>query len=441
MNAHDIGALVKTGRVHRRVYADPEIFELEMERLFGRAWLFVGHESQVQAPGDFFTTYMGRQPVVVVRHEDGAVHVLNNRCGHRGTQVVGESSGNATNFTCCYHGWKYRTDGSLHAVPLRQGYSQEIDLDDPAFGMVRVPRTDSYRGFIFASLAEDGPGLRDFLGHMTTSFDDMVDRAPDGELEVAGGIFKHTYDGNWKLVLENWCDGLHPNFVHISSVDTARGQSEDVHTDGSGEIARRQMLQNGASLDFWENNCGLWVFPRGHCYIGDYHDDEKLVATKNDPDFREYIDLLENRNGAERTKEILKVGRWNSNIYPNCSFMSQFRSLRIIHPIAPDRTQINVLMFKLKGAPEKMFLDTVRFANVTNGTGSVVLTDDLETYARISGGMASQGSDWIEISRAMEQDQPYEHGGSHSPNGTSEIHIRNMFSAWRDYMTDGGANA
>ena len=121
--------------------------------------------------------------------------------------------------------------------------------------------------------------------------------------------------------------------------------------------------------------------------------------------------------------------------------MSQFRSLRIIHPIAPDRTQINVLMFKLKGAPEKMFLDTVRFANVTNGTGSVVLTDDLETYARISGGMASQGSDWIEISRAMEQDQPYEHGGSHSPNGTSEIHIRNMFSAWRDYMTDGGANA
>jgi len=441
MNAHDIGALVKTGRVHRRVYADPEIFELEMGRLFGRAWLFVGHESQVQAPGDFFTTYMGRQPVVVVRHEDGAVHVLNNRCGHRGTQVVGESSGNATNFTCCYHGWKYRTDGSLHSVPLRQGYSQEIDLDDPAFGMVRVPRTDSYRGFIFASLAEDGPGLRDFLGHMTTSFDDMVDRAPDGELEVAGGIFKHTYDGNWKLVLENWCDGLHPNFVHISSVDTARGQSEDVHTDGSGEIARRQMLQNGASLDFWENNCGLWVVPRGHCYIGDYHDDEKLVATKNDPDFREYIDLLENRNGAERTKEILKVGRWNSNIYPNCSFMSQFRSLRIIHPIAPDRTQINVLMFKLKGAPEKMFLDTVRFANVTNGTGSVVLTDDLETYARISGGMASQGSDWIEISRAMEQDQPYEHGGSHSPNGTSEIHIRNMFSAWRDYMTDGGANA
>ena len=104
MNAHDIGALVKTGRVHRRVYADPEIFELEMERLFGRAWLFVGHESQVQAPGDFFTTYMGRQPVVVVRHEDGAVHVLNNRCGHRGTQVVGESSGNATNFTCCMAG-------------------------------------------------------------------------------------------------------------------------------------------------------------------------------------------------------------------------------------------------------------------------------------------------------------------------------------------------
>ena len=243
MNAYDIGALVESRRVHRRVYADPEIFELEMERLFGRAWLFSGHDSQVKEPGDFFTTFMGRQPVVVTRHTDGEIYAVHNRCGHRGTQVVAKTSGNADNFVCCYHGWTYRTDGSLLSVPLRQGYADKFDLDDPQRGMVRVPRVDSYRGFIFASLAEEGPGLEDFLGYMTTSFDDMVDRAPEGELEVAGGIIKHTYDGNWKLVLENWCDGLHPNFVHISSVDTARGQSEDAHTDGSGEIARRQMLQ------------------------------------------------------------------------------------------------------------------------------------------------------------------------------------------------------
>ena len=163
MNTHDIGALVEAGRVHRRVYADPEIFELEMERLFGRAWLFVGHESQVKAPGDFFTTYMGRQPVVVARHEDSAIHVLNNRCGHRGTQVVGESSGNAVNFTCCYHGWKYRTDGSLHSVPLRQGYSQEIDLDDPAFGMVPVPAPVAIAGSCSPASPRTGPGSGNFL--------------------------------------------------------------------------------------------------------------------------------------------------------------------------------------------------------------------------------------------------------------------------------------
>jgi len=439
MNALNIGPLVERGRVHRRVYADPKIFELEMERIFGRAWLFVGHESQVKEPGDYFTTYLGRQPVVVVRHGDGEIHVLHNRCGHRGAQVVGEASGNAANFTCCYHGWVYHTNGRLRSVPLRQGYAEGFDLDDPALGMVRVPRVASYRGFLFASLAEEGLGLLEFLGHMTTSFDDMVDRAPAGELEVAGGISKHTYDGNWKLVLENWCDGLHPNFVHISSVESARSQIEETNTDGSGDIARRQMLQNGASLDFWENNCGLWVFPGGHCYMGDYHDDQKLVAARKDPDFAEYITALEASKGVERAGEILKVGRWNSNIYPNCSFMSQFRSLRIIYPIAPTRTQINVLLFRLKGAPENMFRDTVRFANVTNGTGSPVLTDDLETYARISGGLESRGTDWIDVSRAIDEDQPYDYGGGHSPNGTSEMHIRNMFSAWRNYMTAGEA--
>ena len=120
-NQEEISKLIEPGRVHRRVYTDPEIFELEMDRVFGRAWLFVGHSSQVPKPGDYFTTELARQPVVMTRHRDGNVHVLFNRCTHRGAKVVNERCGHATRMTCLYHGWSFDTDGALTAVPIPDG--------------------------------------------------------------------------------------------------------------------------------------------------------------------------------------------------------------------------------------------------------------------------------------------------------------------------------
>ena len=208
MEQFRVSDLVQKDRIHRRVYTDPAIFELEMERLFGRTWLYVGHDSQVRKPGDFFCTRLGRNPVVLVQP---------------------------------------------------------------------VPRVDSYRGFVFASLAAEGPSLSEFLGHMSTSFDDLVDRAPEGEIQVAGGIARHVYRGNWKLIFENVNDGLHPLSVHQSSIEAARVQDDTVWSDGTGEIGIRQMRQNGAPLEFWDKQVGLWAYPHGHSYLGDYHDDGKLA--------------------------------------------------------------------------------------------------------------------------------------------------------------------
>ena len=434
-NAADISSLIQPGRVHRRVYADPEIFELEMERIFDRAWIYVGHESQIKNPGDFVTTRIGRRPMVLTRHSDGGIHVIHNQCAHRGALVVAEDSGNAEEFVCCYHGWAYDTTGKLIRVPLQHGYPAHFNPEDPSTAMVRAPRVESYRGFIFASLAKDGPNLTDHLGYMATSFDDMVDRAPDGEIEIAGGVFKHAFDGNWKLYLENLCDAAHPLFVHESSIEAAREQDDEVHTDGTGEIAVRQMRQNGAPYKMWQEQIGIWTYPNGHSFLGDYHDDEKLVAARRDDVFAEYIAALENRKGPEEAKRILGVTRGNSNVYPNISFMSQFRQFRVVHPIAVDRTEVCNYMFRMKGAPEKMFEDTVAFSNVTNGTGSLVLTDDLETYGRIGVGVTSGGADWIEVGRGYQTDSPDEHGGKQGKDSTSEVYIRNMYDAWLDYMT------
>lgn len=433
-NTEQLRHLIQPGRVHRAIYTDPEIFELEMAWIFGTAWIYVGHESQIKNPGDYVSTRIARKPVVLVRHADGEIHVLHNQCAHRGAMVVATDRGNATEFQCCYHGWTYHTDGRLKAVPLPHGYPPHFNPKDPRTGMVQVPRVARYRGFVFASLAAEGQSLDEFLGYMKTSLDDMVDRAPDGELEQAGGVFKHTYDGNWKLYLENLCDAAHPLFVHQSSIEAARGQSDEVYSDGSGEIAVRQMRQNGAPYSFWEAQVGIWAYPNGHSFLGDYHDDAKLVAALQDPTFRDYVSAMEAKKGKQRTKEILDVRRWNSNVYPSLSFMSQFQQLRVVYPLSVDRTVVYTYNFRLKGAPETMFRNTISFANIVNGTGSPVLTDDLETYNRIRMGLSSEGPEWLEIGRGYATDQPDEHGGRRGKNSTSEIHIRNMFEAWQSYM-------
>ena len=424
-----LAMLVQPDRVHRALYTDAAIFELEMERIFGRAWLALGHESQVREPGDYFTTRMGREPVVVVRKDDRQIGVLINRCAHRGSMVCAEGRGRVERFVCPYHGWSYDRAGELKAVPFASGYAPGKLAE---LRLASAPRVASYRGFIFASLAAGGESLEEFLGPAKASFDDFVDRAPDGELQVAGGVFKHVYAGNWKLMLENHLDGAHPAWVHASSVAVARN-APDPGGERYSDIAVRQMRQNGAPDVVWEAT-GIWTTPRGHGYMGDYHDDDRLVVGLGNPVFDAYRAQLIERLGEKETDRILRVTLWNTIIYPNCSFMSQFRQLRIIHPFAVDRSVVYTYSFRMPKAPAPMFRDTVAFANVVNGTGSWVLTDDLEVYERIQRGLTSSAPEWVYIGRGYGRDVE-DQGTQRGATGTSEVFIRGQMRAWLDYMT------
>jgi len=433
-NAEDLTRLVQPDRVHHSLYTDPAIFELEMDRLFGRAWLLLGHESQVRKTGDFFTTRMGREPVIVTRDADATLQVLINRCTHRGATVCHEARGSAKQFVCAYHGWTFEPSGALRYVPVSQGYGADAAQKMAGLGLAKAPRVESYRGFIFASLAVTGPGLREFLGPLHRSFDDLVDRAPEGDLEVAGGVFKHAYNGNWKLVIENHLDGVHPAFVHSSSVFAGREAPDPGVPEKYADIAVRQMRQNGAPEQVWEN-IGVWTADWGHGFLGDYHSDSRLVVGLDNPVFADYRARLVARHGEVRTKEILGVTRWNTILYPGTSFMSQFRQLRIVHPLAVDRTVVYTYCFKLKGAPEQMFRDTVAFANVVNGTASWVLTDDLEVYERVQRGLTAKMPEWVYVARGAGGDIAEPDGSRRGATGTSEIFIRNQFAGWLRHMT------
>lgn len=105
-----------------------------MERIFGRSWVFIGHDSQVPNPSDYLTTQIGRLPVVMTRHGDENVYVLHNRCSHRDAVLANEPRGNKRRFQCPYHGWNYDTDGSLMDAPLAEGFPAEFDLTDECLG-------------------------------------------------------------------------------------------------------------------------------------------------------------------------------------------------------------------------------------------------------------------------------------------------------------------
>src|SRR5678816_3418950 len=137
-----------TGKIDRRIFSDRAVYDDEMEKIFGRAWLMIGHESLVPRPDDFFHTYMGEDPVILTRDGRGDLHALLNMCRHRGNRVVRCDDGNADRFLCTYHGWTYRNDGALDHVPGRaEAYYDALDRD--SLGLVKA-RVETYAGIVFA---------------------------------------------------------------------------------------------------------------------------------------------------------------------------------------------------------------------------------------------------------------------------------------------------
>lgn len=428
----DPAELVREGQVHRRIYTDPDIFDLEMDRLYGRAWLYVAHESQIPRPGDFVRTRMARDEVLVVRHTDGSIHVVKNSCAHRGARLCAAAKGTTKTFVCPYHAWSFKTDGSLAAIPHAPSYPAEGNTAH--LNLKTAPRVESYRGFVFASLAETGPALLDFLGPMTAALDNMIDRAPDGEIEAAGGSFRIAYSGNWKFHHENANDTLHPGFVHESSVTPARRQERKGTASAvDDQQTRDMMMANGFTQREWEG-VDLHGFPTGHSFMGGFYKKGLLAPQRQDPVIEDYRRAMVEKLGEARTAEILGMDRFNNLIYPNLNVNAQYQSIRVVHPIAVDKTVIQGFCFRLKGAPEGMFHRAVRFLSNLGSPASMIFSDDLEIFGRVQAGLAAGGPEWLDVRRGIGQDRMGETGEEMVSTSLSELPVRAQHNAWLDYM-------
>jgi len=430
LDRYRIEDLVGRDRVHRSLYTDPAIFEREMEMIFQRAWIYVGHESQVPNPGDFITGTIGRKPIVMSRHTDGKVYVIYNSCGHRGAIVCNDDKGNAELFRCCYHGWTFRTNGDLDAVSMPRGYGERFDTSDPHLGMARLPRVGTHRGFVFASLAADGPTLEEHLGFAGHSIDELVDRAPDGEIDLSGGVHKYMFRGNWKLQLENSVDMYHVPFSHESTVSRSGRQfSRRRGTEAGSAISDR-----GAAADRWEQRSAWGARSAGHSFAG--HQPVAEEAPNEDPAYRAYVALLEERHGPERAAEILKPKRHNTAFFPNMTLQALNQHVRVIIPVAVDRTEVRVYPIRFKGAPPELNRDAIRQLNLTHSAASLIQTDDMECFRRCQNGVHADNSEWVWFARGLESDTEDERG-DYTNQGTVELPQRAQYAAWRHYMSGG----
>jgi phenylpropionate dioxygenase-like ring-hydroxylating dioxygenase large terminal subunit len=204
-----------TTRVPYQVYVDPDLYELEQQRLFrGPTWNFLALEAEIPNPGDFKTTFVGDAPVVVVRKTDGVISAVVNRCAHKGAVLCFKLRGNIKEFNCVYHNWIYDLDGKLQGVPFRRGVGGKGGLSedfDQSKHNLQALRLETYRGLVFGTFSSETVPFRAYLGDELIRSIDRVFIKPFKVL----GYHSQVLPNNWKLYAENNKDSYHASLLHV----------------------------------------------------------------------------------------------------------------------------------------------------------------------------------------------------------------------------------
>ena len=410
----DYKRLVQDDRIHVSLYTDPRVFADEMERIFHRGWVFVGHESEIPRPGDYVTRHLGTEPVIMVRGHDGAVSVLVNRCRHRGTLVCPADRGSARTLTCPYHGWTYDLRGDLLGVPYPGGYA---GFDKSANGLPRAARVDAYRGFVFASLCAEGISLAEHLGPATRLIDRSCDLSPVGEIELTAGWVRHRCAANWKMLPENDSDGYHLGFVHMALFRTIQSQYQRVVGD---ERTIKAVVRD------WGH---------GHIEIDwspGYEGPFEWLGGASGPAVADFAAAIERRDGPELARRRLREGPAHALIFPNL-FLGE-TNIAIVQPVSVEEcVHWHTPMF-WTGVPEWNGR-LLRMAEAGMGPASFLMPDDLIIAGRNQQGLHAQTAPWLLLGRGLNRETVDADGRTVS-HVTDETTNRGFWRHFRAVMSE-----
>jgi fatty-acyl-CoA synthase len=415
-HATSLGDLIQVDRVHGSLYTDPAIYARELERIWYRTWVFVGHVSEVPEPNDYVVKSIGPQPVIMTRDKQGEIHLLLNRCAHRANLVCDAPKGNSSAFRCPYHGWTFSNTGKLLGFPFHSAYGGR-EAKERLPGLGRVPRVESYQGFVFGSFAEDGPSLLEHLGAATDAFDRLVRLSPNGEVELTAGWVKHKVKANWKMLVENETDGYHPQFVHASIFKVAKSGIGELYGEKSTAVSRD--LGNGHT----ENDLRP-EFRRIGQPLGWFGTTPERVP--------EYVAQMEQSYGAEAAREILIDGSPHVMVFPNL-FIAEIQ-LFVIQPLAVDETVQHVTAIQFKDAPDmnrRMLQQTIGSV----GPAGLLLADDSEMYERNYRGVQALSPEWLVLERGTQRERRDEEGFLVG-DATDEVPQRAIWKHYRELMED-----
>jgi p-cumate 2,3-dioxygenase alpha subunit len=401
-------------KVLRQALTSPEIYELERDRIFSRAWLYVGHASEIGEPGDYVRRDVGGRPVILQHGHDGETRCFFNSCTHRGARVCRQDFGNAKSFQCFYHAWTFGSDGELRGLPDKEGYGEHFDTKD--FALRRPPRLEEYRGFWFLSYDPEIQSLYDYLAGAREYIDLIADQGEGhGGMVIIPGSQPYACNANWKLLVENSIDGYHGVPVHQTYFEFIgnRGDVSGLVKNLQSEAARGYALGNGhAVVDYPA------PFPR---VVAQWH---PMFGDEAKADIDAAMDELVAIHGPERAARMALTCR-NLFIYPNLFLLDVAGlNVRTMWPTGPDHMTITGWGMAPADETGERLKRRIEGFNLFLGPGGLATPDDIEALEACQEGFQATSDAYSDISRGMLRDA----------KTTDEAQMRSFWREWHAHI-------
>ena len=400
-------------RVHRSSMTSDDLFRLEQQQVLDRCWTYVGHDSEVERPGDYRRRTVAGRPVFLVRSRDGQVRVFLNTCTHRGALVCRKDSGNALVFQCFYHAWTFNTYGELIGVPGEDAYGPAFDREE--LGLKQPPRVENYRGFNFVSFNPDVEDLVTYLAGARDYLDMVVDQSSTG-LRVIPGSNKYSVRANWKLMVENSVDGYHLVPTHRTYLDFIAS----LGTDESGQTLHNRTPATAKSLG--NGHCVAEAAARNGRPIAHWH---PLFGEDTRGEIAEARQRLVEAHGESRAYQIADTYR-SLLIYPNLIINDlMVATIRYIEPV--DARHMEITAWHLVPNEESPKMHAIRLDTFLTffGPGGFASPDDVEALESCQSGFRATEVEWSDVSRGMLKPVP---------EGTGELQMRGFWRQWHANM-------